>query len=146
MFYFQKAIFGEDNLYENVKIQLNLNALNTVRYDCNYNNLMGKLYIYEGVEKSNKEKLFKSILGIKYFEKYGKLYYFVGAKDKGINQKVPRGCLIREVVGRKEEFEEIVKLLEVEFVKNGQYTVVPFIYKYLNEILSSEYRSKKNKN
>lgn len=93
-------------------------------------------------ERDIKENLFKSILGIKYFEKDGKLYYFVGTKSKGMNQNFPNSCVIREVIGKKSEFEEIVNLLDVEFVKNGQYTVVPFVYKYLNEILKDEYRKK----
>ena len=34
------------------------------------------------------------------------------------------------------EFDNVAKLLTVEFVKTGQYTVVPFPFKYLNEILA----------
>ena len=37
------------------------------------------------------------------------------------------------VVISKILFDELAHMLKVEFVRNGQYTVVPFPIKYLNE-------------
>ncbi|MBS6041769.1 MAG: hypothetical protein KIA08_03650 [Clostridium baratii] len=83
-----------------------------------------------------KFELFGPMSGIKYYNKDNDVYYFVGVKPKNIKQSFRNACAIRKVVADEtNEFESIVNLLEVEFVKNGQYTVVPFPFKYINEVL-----------
>lgn len=59
--------------------------------------------------------------------------YYVGAKSKRVSY--PNACCIRKVVSKGEniEYEEILPLMAVDFVRTGQYTVVPFPYKYLRE-------------
>jgi len=43
---------------------------------------------------------------------------------------------VREIVGEERiEFKELVKLLQVEFVKYKNYTVIPFPFKYLREAI-----------
>lgn len=61
--------------------------------------------------------------------------YYVGAKSKRISY--PNACCIRKVVslGDKLEYEEMLPLMAVEFVRNNQYTVLPFPYKYLREYI-----------
>lgn len=61
--------------------------------------------------------------------------YYVGAKSKRISY--PNACCIRKVVslGDKLEYEELLPLMAVEFVRNNQYTVLPFPYKYLREYI-----------
>ena len=56
--------------------------------------------------------------------------YYVGAKSK--RTSYPNACCIRKVVtlGEKLEYEELLPLMVVEFVRNSQYTVLPFPYKY----------------
>lgn len=59
--------------------------------------------------------------------------YYVGPKTK--RTSYPNACCIRKVValGEKLEYEELLPLMAVEFVRNSQYTVLPFPYKYLRE-------------
>lgn len=62
--------------------------------------------------------------------------YCVGAKSKKL--KYPNACCIRKVVssGDSPEYEKILPLLAVDFVRNSQYTVRPFPYKYLREYIA----------
>ncbi|MGG7159772.1 hypothetical protein [Clostridium baratii] len=83
-----------------------------------------------------KYQLFGSMLGIKYYKEKNNIYYFVGVEPKDINLSFNNACTIRKIVADEvNEFENIAKLLSVDFVKNGQYTVVPFPFKYINEVL-----------
>lgn len=84
-----------------------------------------------------KEDYFESVLDIKYFYHGDKLYYFVGTKDKALQQSINNACILREVISTSEEIfmNDLFQLLAVEFVRNGQYTVVPFPFKYLNEVI-----------
>lgn len=89
--------------------------------------------------KEIKEEYFGSLMDIKYFYNYDKLYYFVGTKSTSLNLSLHNACLIREVASTGGEifFEQLMKLLAVEFVRNGQYTVLPFPFKYLNEYIKN---------
>ena len=62
--------------------------------------------------------------------------YYVGAKSK--KRSYPNACCIRKVValGEKIEYEELLPLMAVDFVRNNQYTVLPFPYKYLREYVA----------
>lgn len=61
--------------------------------------------------------------------------YYVGAKSK--NRSYPNACCIRKVIslGDYIEYEELLPLMVVDFVRNSQYTVLPFPYKYLREYI-----------
>lgn len=61
--------------------------------------------------------------------------YYVGAKGKNKKKKYPNACCMRKVIslGEKLEYEEVLPLMAVEFVRNSQYTVLPFPFKYLRE-------------
>lgn len=61
--------------------------------------------------------------------------YYVGAKSKRISY--PNACCMRKVVsfGDEIEYGELLPLMVVEFVRNNQYTVLPFPYKYLREYI-----------
>lgn len=86
--------------------------------------------------RDRKFELFGSMVDIKYYSKGNDVYYFVGVDSNKMNQSFTNACVIRKVVADGEnEFKNIVNLLAVEFVKNGQYTVVPFPFKYINEVL-----------
>lgn len=82
------------------------------------------------------DEYFAAVLDIKYFEKDNKYYYFVGTAEKMLQQSIHNACLLREVIsiGKKINMQELLKLMAVEFVRNGQYTVLPFPFKYLSEI------------
>lgn len=61
--------------------------------------------------------------------------YYVGAKSKKCSY--PNACCMRKVIslGDHLESEELLPLMAVEFVRNSQYTVLPFPYKYLREYM-----------
>lgn len=61
--------------------------------------------------------------------------YYVGAKSK--NRSYPNACCMRKVISLGDclEYEELLPLMAVEFVRNSQYTVLPFPYKYLREYI-----------
>lgn len=61
--------------------------------------------------------------------------YYVGAKSKKL--AYPNACCMRKVIslGEKLEYEEVLPLMAVEFVRNSQYTVLPFPFKYLREYI-----------
>ncbi len=64
--------------------------------------------------------------------------YYVGAKSKRISY--PNACCMIKVVsfGDEIEYEELLPLMAVEFVRNNQYTVLPFPYKYLREYIKQK--------
>ena len=61
--------------------------------------------------------------------------YYVGARSKKLSY--PNACCMRKVIslGDNLEYEELLPLMAVEFVRNSQYTVLPFPYKYLREYI-----------
>lgn len=61
--------------------------------------------------------------------------YYVGGKSKKLSY--PNACRVRKVIslGNKLEYIELLPLMAVEFVRNDQYTVLPFPYKYLREYI-----------
>ena len=61
--------------------------------------------------------------------------YYVGAKSKKL--AYPNACCMRKVIslGETLEYEEMLPLMTVEFVRNSQYTVIPFPFKYLREFV-----------
>lgn len=66
--------------------------------------------------------------------KYGDSFvYYVGAKSKKL--KYPNACCVRKVItfGDRLEYEKVLPLMAVEFIRNNQYTVLPFPFKYLRE-------------
>lgn len=81
-----------------------------------------------------------NLLNIKYeydqneYDGYYMVYY-VGAKSK--KRSYPNACCMRKVIskGDRLEYEEMLPLMAVEFVRNSQYTVLPFPFKYLREYM-----------
>lgn len=76
-----------------------------------------------------------------------KAYIFVG-KKKGIsNYHLDKSVLIRSAVRLSEKpidmnfIEKVQKLPQVIFVKSGQFSVHPFIYKFLTEFIEVEPRN-----
>lgn len=93
----------------------------------------------------NRGEYFNSILDIKYFNYNNKLYYFVGMEPGDLKTSLNNACRIRCIDAyEKIEFEQIIRLLRVEFVRNGLNTVLPFPFKYLKEILDINCNNKLN--
>lgn len=83
------------------------------------------------------DTLFDSHLNIKYFnDSYGSAYYFVGERRADIQSSFKNACHLRKVVaveGSKLILDEILQTMNVDFVKTGQSTVIPFPFKYIRE-------------
>lgn len=78
--------------------------------------------------------------GIRYYkdDEINTLKYYVGT-NSALKEDLAKGILIREIISTGEEVncEEILSMMTVEFVRSKQYTVIPFIYKYLREYESN---------
>jgi len=88
--------------------------------------------------KERREELLASCLDIKLFEEGGCQCYFVGTIGDGMKTNIQRASVIRRIEGyngTSVEFEQLLPLMNVSFVHNGQLTVVPFPFKYLREYL-----------
>lgn len=97
-----------------------------------------KILINESFKTSDgKRKYFDAVIDIKYVEKDDRVSYFVGLKSMSdLKFGLSRAVLVRDIKGEENiEFEEISKLLQVEFVRYKMYTVMPFPFKYLREAL-----------
>ena len=86
------------------------------------------------------EYLLDNLLDIKYYEKEDydgrhSFNYNVGTRKDSLNASIHNACAIRKVVAQtnKIEFDELLPLMDVEFVRNDQLTVIPFPFKYLRE-------------
>ena len=85
---------------------------------------------------------FNSLLGLKIAKINGIYEYFVGKKKEALKFSLPSSCIIRSVspwingelkMNNDVFLDEFAHMLTVEFVRNGQYTVIPFPMKYLRE-------------
>ena len=88
--------------------------------------------------KERREELLQSCLDIKLFEEGGNQYYFVGTIGEGMRWNIQRASVVRKIEGYHGAplmFEQLLPLMKVSFVRNGQLTVVPFPFKYLREYL-----------
>ena len=86
--------------------------------------------------KQERERLLTSITDIKYFSKDGSTYYFSGEAGNGMERKMHTAVNIREIQPYKDSvllFEKLLPLMNVNFVRNNQLTVLPFPFKYLRE-------------
>ena len=84
----------------------------------------------------SKYDLMDSNLDIHTYTETEKLFYYVGTIGDGMRTKIGRASVIRQISGYAEApvfFSQILPLLNVDFVKYGDLTVVPFPFKYLRE-------------
>ena len=81
-----------------------------------------------------------AITEIRAYKRDGKTFYFAGITGSGMQSKVQRASLIREVSQAKNgnsDFMTLLPLMNVSFVRNGQLTVIPFPFKYLKEYIQN---------
>jgi hypothetical protein len=87
--------------------------------------------------KEMMDKLFAASLNINYFmENDAEAYYFVGQRRESIQSSLKDSFHLRKVVAEKGSnlvFNDILKTMDVDFVRTGQSTVLPFPFKYLRE-------------
>ncbi|MCD8293926.1 MAG: hypothetical protein LUE27_01580 [Clostridia bacterium] len=85
-------------------------------------------------KKEDREELFGDILDIKYYRQGDSIFYYAGTIGTGMQMKVERSARIREVRAAHDNplfFDEIVSLLDVNFIRDNQITVVPFPLKFI---------------
>lgn len=108
-----------------------------------YNNYGIRILAEIKAQDFNAVYLIDNVLDIKYYSEINhegrkELRYFVGTKRKSLKTSIHNACTVRKVTTDNDEieFEELLPLLAVDFVRNNQHTVLPFPYKYLREYLS----------
>lgn len=90
--------------------------------------------------KERREDLLSSCLDIKLYKECARSHYFVGTVGEGMRQNIQRACVVRSVEGYDGavvKFEEMLPMMNVTFVHNGQLTVMPFPFKYLREYVKT---------
>lgn len=90
--------------------------------------------------KAQRQELLSAITDIKLFDQGKCKYYFVGIIGEGMRTSVAHAANIRMIEPYKKaalRFEELLPLMNVAFVRNGQLTVMPFPFKYLREYVLS---------
>ncbi|CAI3302926.1 hypothetical protein CIRMBP1314_00032 [Enterococcus cecorum] len=87
--------------------------------------------------QQNKSEIYRGSLDIHYWKIDEKrAQYCVGEKSKNPKQKMDKGVIIREVQAIGDApvfFDELLPLMDVDFVRLGSLTVLPFPFKYLRE-------------
>lgn len=87
--------------------------------------------------KERRDELFPAVTDIKCFAKNDySLNYFSGIIGEGMRRAIPTAANIRLVEAYLNSnlfFDEMLQLMAVTFVRNGQLTVMPFPFKYLIE-------------
>lgn len=106
--------------------------------------LLENYYVRLNFPKDNKslQALFKSSLDINFYtQSESEAYYFVGCSKEMINKKIDRATRIRKVIAvsnSKLIFSQILQTMNVDFVRTGQSTVLPFPFKYLREFIGMQ--------
>ena len=98
----------------------------------------GKIISLEVRGEEIREDILNSNIDIKYIQSDNKneMYYFVGVIGAGMKKKIERSSLLYKINTINESpifFEKLLPLMNVEFVRLGQLTIMPFPFKYLRE-------------
>ncbi|MCP2730603.1 hypothetical protein [Limnofasciculus baicalensis] len=92
-------------------------------------------------DNQSKEDLFDASINIKYFgETEKEAYYFVGDRRDKIQFSFKDACHLRKIVAVNDSkliFRQILPTMDVDFVRTGQSTVIPFPFKYIREYKNS---------
>ena len=92
--------------------------------------------------KQMKSQIYKGSLDICYWELDNKrARYCVGYQSKGLVKTFDTGVVIREIIsinGAPILFEELLPLMDVDFVRLHGLTVLPFPFKYLREYAKND--------
>ncbi len=103
------------------------------------NFLLDKHHIRLKFPKDNqsKDELFDAYINIKYFgETETEAYYFVGDRREKVQFSFKDACHIRKIVAVNDSkliFRQLLPTMDVDFVRTGQSTVMPFPFKYIRE-------------
>ena len=103
--------------------------------------------IHEFRSKAGREVYLPGITDIKMFEKDDDVYYFVGTVGLGMQTAVANAANIRRIKSYDDApifFEQLLPLMNVDFVHNERLTVRPFPFKYLTEWVRMEFDNLKD--
>lgn len=88
-------------------------------------------------DKNNLEDLYDATLNIKYFcQTQTEAYYFVGNSRENVQYSFKDACHLRHIVAVEDSkliFRQLLPTMDVDFVRTGQSTVIPFPFKYIRE-------------
>jgi hypothetical protein len=88
-------------------------------------------------DKNNLEHLYDATLNIKYFcQTQTEAYYFVGNHREDVKYSFTDACHLRHIVAVEDSkliFRKLLPTMDVDFVRTGQSTVIPFPFKYIRE-------------
>lgn len=105
-----------------------------------------ELFNLESVSRSkeSRERYLDGVVDINLFDNEGKLFYNAGIKGSGMNTSVPKATILYEidVVEGKNIIEDILETMSVPFVKYKSFTVMPYPFKYLSELMLQEDNSR----
>lgn len=101
----------------------------------------GNLLHYYFKDEGKRYKLLDSNFDIQYLksEDQKSSLYFVGTKGENIQSSFQHASVIRKVYSHQDSilfFDKLLPTMNVEFVKNGNLTAVPFPFKYLREYIA----------
>lgn len=92
-------------------------------------------------DESIRKKILSSNIGISYRQgKSGNkniAMYYVGKKTSSLQQKIDKATVLRKVIAIEGNlvFENLLHTMNVDFVRNGALTVIPYPFKYLREMI-----------
>ena len=89
--------------------------------------------------REKRRELLSAVLDIKEFDENGEKRYFVNDIGEGMRCTVHHASNIRKIdkIGQSIDlFSQLLPLMDVTFIRNGQLTVVPFPFKYLREFIA----------
>jgi hypothetical protein len=91
-------------------------------------------------DNRSKEEMFDATVDIKYFgETDSAAYYFVGCSKASLQSSLKDSCHLRKIVAVNKEsklvFQQLLPTMDVDFVRTGQSTVIPFPFKYIREYI-----------
>lgn len=104
-------------------------------------------YLWYPIRNKDFRSLYGNHYSIHFVTKIGQLsgkFYYVGTKEStNTSDGFARTTRIREVIKNSNnknnwKFDQLYELMEVEFVNNANYTVLPFPFKYLKEYIYLE--------
>lgn len=90
--------------------------------------------------KQMREELLSASIDIKQFHDGNSTFYFVGTIGAGMKYTLHNAVNIRRIEPYEDApmmFDNLLTLMNVTFVRNGQLTVLPFPFKYLREHILS---------
>ena len=94
--------------------------------------------------KESRERYLDGVVDINLYNNEGKLFYNAGIKGSGMNTSVPKASILYEVdvVEGNNIIESILETMSVPFVKYKNFTVMPYPFKYLSELMIQEENSR----